>query len=242
MTNICVLLSFACAYFAYKVVLGIDLFPYINLMASFILIGISCDNVFVIFDAWYAEKLDIYNEARLQNRSIEFYGKLTDKQEQQYRRDRDYTASIVRQRLTTKHLQEKQQNNDDDDDDDDGGGDIDGELNEAGDEEHFDSIKNTDLVRMMKVNDEQMIDMMGGVLRHAAASVFVTSFTTSAAFFTNMISRIAYVQLFGLFMVSDVSNLRQNRQSICSCSSHLCRRQLVRCCRSDVTRLHARLV
>jgi len=54
---------------------------------------------------------------------------------------------------------------------------------------------------MMKVNEEQMIQMMGGVLRHAAASVFVTSFTTSAAFFTNMISRIAYVQLFGLFMV-----------------------------------------
>jgi hypothetical protein len=53
----------------------------------------------------------------------------------------------------------------------------------------------------MKVNQEQMIQMMGGVLRHAAASVFVTSFTTSAAFFTNMISRIAYVQLFGLFMV-----------------------------------------
>ena len=55
---------------------------------------------------------------------------------------------------------------------------------------------------MMKVNDEQMIQMMGGLLRHAAASVFVTSFTTSAAFFTNMITRIAYVQLFGLFMVS----------------------------------------
>ena len=59
---------------------------------------------------------------------------------------------------------------------------------------------------MMKVNDEQMIQMMGGVLRHAAASVFVTSFTTAAAFFTNMISRIAYVQLFGLFMVG-FSNL-----------------------------------
>ena len=181
MTNICVLLSFACAYFTYKVVLGIDLFPYINLMSTFILIGISCDNVFVIFDAWYSEKLDIYNEARLQNRSIEFYGKLTDKQEEQFRRDRDYTASIVRQRLSS-----------------------DERKTEGEEEEHFDEIKNTDLVRMMKVNDEQMIEMMGGVLRHAAASVFVTSFTTSAAFFTNLISRIAYVQLFGLFMVSEI--------------------------------------
>jgi len=186
MTNICVVLSFACAYFAYKIIFGIDLFPYINLMSTFILIGISCDNVFVIFDAWYAEKLDIYNEARLQNHPIEFYGKLTAKQEKQYRRDRDYTTSVIRRRLTAKNDTEQHQNG--------GGG---GE----GEEEHFDSIKNTDLVRMMKVNEEQMIQMMGGVLRHAAASVFVTSFTTSAAFFTNMISRIAYVQLFGLFMV-----------------------------------------
>lgn len=186
MTNICVVLSFACAYFAYKIVFGIDLFPYINLMATFILIGISCDNVFVIFDAWYAEKLDIYNEARLQNRQLEFYGKLTEKQEKQYRRDRDYTASIIRQRLAARNQPEQMQR----------------EKADGEEAEHFDSIKNTDLVRMMKVNDEQMIQMLGGVLRHAAASVFVTSFTTSAAFFTNMISRIAYVQLFGLFMVN----------------------------------------
>ena len=186
MTNICVVLSFACAYFAYKIVFSIDLFPYINLMATFILIGISCDNVFVIFDAWYAEKLDIYNEARLQNRQVEFYGKLTTKQEKQYRRDRDYTASIIRQRLAGRTNPEQMQR----------------EKNDGEEPEQFDSIKNTDLVRMMKVNEEQMIQMLGGVLRHAAASVFVTSFTTSAAFFTNMISRIAYVQLFGLFMVN----------------------------------------
>ena len=79
---------------------------------------------------------------------------------------------------------------------------------EEGDEDHFDSIKNTDLIRIMKVSDEQMVQMMTGVLRHAAASVFVTSFTTSAAFFTNMISRVAYVQLFGLFMVG--TDLHEN--------------------------------
>ncbi|CAF3371762.1 unnamed protein product [Rotaria sp. Silwood1] len=182
MTNICVVLSFACAYFSYKIILNIDLFPYINLMATFILIGISCDNVFVIFDAWYSEKLDIYNEARLRGRSIEFYGKLTDKQQKQYLRDREYTARILTRTSSIRNDHEQHQ------------------KDQTGEEEHFDSIKNTDLVRMMKVNDEQMIQMMTGVLRHAAASVFVTSFTTSAAFFTNMISRIAYVQLFGLFM------------------------------------------
>jgi len=45
--------------------LSIDLFPYINLMGTFILISISSDNAFVIFDASYPEKLHIYNQARL---------------------------------------------------------------------------------------------------------------------------------------------------------------------------------
>ena len=184
MTNVCVVFSFACAYFAYKIVLGIDLFPYINLMATFILIGISCDNVFVIFDAWYSEKLDIYNRARLLDRPLEFYSPLTPEQQRQYERDRHYTLSKVRERLNNNERLDQNQST------------------EQNDDQYFDRIKNTDLVRMMKVNDEQMIQMMGGVLRHAAASVFVTSFTTSAAFFTNMITRIAYVQLFGLFMVN----------------------------------------
>lgn len=192
MTNVCVVFSFACAYFTYKIALGIDLFPYINLMATFILIGISCDNVFVIFDAWYSEKLDIYNQARLHNQPVEFYGRLTKQQEQQYNRDRDYTMAVINKKLSTKNDHEQNDNRLEDD----------GEEEEQGEEEYFDRIKNPDLIRMMKVNDEQMIQMMGGLLRHAAASVFVTSFTTSAAFFTNMITRIAYVQLFGLFMVS----------------------------------------
>ncbi|CAF1439929.1 unnamed protein product, partial [Didymodactylos carnosus] len=185
MANICVLFSFACAYFSYKIVLGIDIFPYINLMATFILIGISCDNVFVIFDAWYSEKLDVYNEARLNNRTIDFYGKLTKKQELQYRRDRENIYYSLKNKMrentngNTKDTTNEMINNGDD---------------------HDDHIENNALIRMMKVNDEQMIIMMGGVLRHAAASVFVTSFTTSAAFFTNLITRIAYVQLFGLFM------------------------------------------
>jgi hypothetical protein len=187
MTNICVVLSFACAYFAYKIALGIDLFPYINLMATFILIGISCDNVFVIFDAWYSEKLDIYNQARLHNRPIEFYGRLTIQQEEQYNRDREYTRSVVRKKLTVENENDMQDNH---------------QFDDGEEQEYFDRIKNPDLIRLMKVDDEQMIQMMGGLLRHAAASVFVTSFTTSAAFFTNMITRIAYVQLFGLFMVN----------------------------------------
>lgn len=196
MTNICVLLAFACAYFSYKVILDIDLFPYINLMSTFILIGISCDNVFVIFDAWYAEKLDLYDEARLQNRPIEFYAKLTAEQERQYQKDRDRAASSVRRHLNARNHSDERN------------------VDRERDDEQFHAIENPELVRMMKVTDQQMIEMMGGVLRHAAASVFVTSFTTSAAFFTNLISRIAYVQLFGLFLVRPLKNFRFLQRSI----------------------------
>jgi hypothetical protein len=67
-------------------------------MGTFILISISSDNVFVIFDAWYSEKLHIYNQA---NCPIEFYGKLTKQQEQKYHRDCDHTMFVIRNKLTT---------------------------------------------------------------------------------------------------------------------------------------------
>jgi predicted RND superfamily exporter protein len=44
-----------------------------------------------------------------------------------------------------------------------------------------------------------MVRVMGGTLRHAASSIFVTSFTTAAAFFTNYITKLPSVQLFGIF-------------------------------------------
>ena len=54
-------------------------------------------------------------------------------------------------------------------------------------------------VRLAPLTDEQMVRAMGGTLRHAASSIFVTSFTTAAAFLTNYITKLPYVQLFGVF-------------------------------------------
>lgn len=54
-------------------------------------------------------------------------------------------------------------------------------------------------VRLAPLTDEQMIRVMSGTLRHAASSIFVTSFTTAAAFLTNFITKLPYVQLFGVF-------------------------------------------
>lgn len=58
--NLGVGMSVGVAFFAYRIVFGWDLFPFINMMAVFLLIGIACDNVYVLFDSWYAEKVRYY--------------------------------------------------------------------------------------------------------------------------------------------------------------------------------------
>ncbi|RNA07693.1 dispatched -like protein [Brachionus plicatilis] len=54
-------------------------------------------------------------------------------------------------------------------------------------------------VREAPLSNEQMIRAMSGTLHHAASSIFVTSFTTAAAFMTNLITKLPVVQLFGFF-------------------------------------------
>lgn len=60
--NLGVGMSVGVAFFAYRIVFGWDLFPFINMMAVFLLIGIACDNVYVLFDSWYAEKARVIGE------------------------------------------------------------------------------------------------------------------------------------------------------------------------------------
>ena len=54
-------------------------------------------------------------------------------------------------------------------------------------------------VRQAPLTNDQMIRAMSGTLHHAASSIFVTSFTTAAAFMTNLITQLPVVQLFGFF-------------------------------------------
>lgn len=60
--NLGVGMSVGVAFFAYRIVFGWELFPFINMMAVFLLIGIACDNVYVLFDSWYAEKARVIAE------------------------------------------------------------------------------------------------------------------------------------------------------------------------------------
>ena len=54
-------------------------------------------------------------------------------------------------------------------------------------------------IRKLLLSEEVLIEIMSNTLKHAASSMFVTSFTTSAAFFTNILTNISFVQVFGVF-------------------------------------------
>ena len=79
--NLGVGMSVGVAFFAYRIVFDIDLFPFINMMAAFLLIGIACDNVYVLFDSWYAEKSRVIMED------------LPDMIDKQYSTQRDETSN-----------------------------------------------------------------------------------------------------------------------------------------------------
>jgi predicted RND superfamily exporter protein len=51
-------LSIGVSYFIYRVIYRIPIFPFMNLMSAFILIGIGCDDIFVFFDTWDQEKIE----------------------------------------------------------------------------------------------------------------------------------------------------------------------------------------
>jgi predicted RND superfamily exporter protein len=51
-------LSIGVSFFIYRAVYRIPIFPFMNLMSAFILIGIGCDDIFVFFDTWDQEKAE----------------------------------------------------------------------------------------------------------------------------------------------------------------------------------------
>lgn len=54
-------------------------------------------------------------------------------------------------------------------------------------------------MRKLLLSEEALTEIMAKTLTHAGSSMFVTSFTTSAAFFTNMLTNISFIQVFGVF-------------------------------------------
>lgn len=107
MTMFAIISSLIVSYFLYRVVFSFDFFPFMNLTALIILVGIGADDAFVLCDVWNYTKLDKPNS--------EF----------------SETVSVT--------------------------------------------------------------------LQHAALSMFVTSFTTAAAFYANYVSNITAIRCFGIY-------------------------------------------
>ncbi|KAG1941872.1 protein dispatched [Pimephales promelas] len=107
MTMFAIISSLIVSYFLYRVVFNFDFFPFMNLTALIILVGIGADDAFVLCDVWNYTKFDKPNS----------------------------------------------------------------ELSEA----------------------------VGVTLQHAALSMFVTSFTTAAAFYANYVSNITAIRCFGVY-------------------------------------------
>ena len=107
MTIIAIISSLIVSYFLYRVVFKFHFFPFMNLTALIILVGIGADDAFVLCDVWNYTKLD--------------------------------------------------------------------------------------------KPGAEMAETMGVALQHAALSMFVTSFTTAAAFYANYVSNITAIRCFGVY-------------------------------------------
>ena len=239
--NLGVGMSVGVAFFAYRIVFDIDLFPFINMMSAFLLIGIACDDVYVLFDAWYNEKAKIImddlpdmigkqyetsNEANNETTSSNDSNTVVSVKPA----DEYILPPIFIQRRFLNSPKEKPKSKIYKKDEKSGvnTNENDSFLNEPapnssalakpanrrsilGNSSALDTellqkgidINDYELnlayVRVAPLTDEQMVRVMGGTLRHAASSIFVTSFTTAAAFLTNFITKLPYVQLFGVF-------------------------------------------
>ncbi|XP_051952053.1 protein dispatched homolog 1-like [Xyrauchen texanus] len=107
MTMFAIISSLIVSYFLYRVVFNFDFFPFMNLTALIILVGIGADDAFVLCDVWNFTKFDKPNSELSENVSV--------------------------------------------------------------------------------------------TLQHAALSMFVTSFTTAAAFYANYVSNITAIRCFGVY-------------------------------------------
>jgi hypothetical protein len=199
------------------------------MMAAFLLIGIACDNVFVLFDTWYNEKYTVlmhdYVKSKKTNKNLlldlpanlSHIEMFIQKDRKSFTKETELNANEKQLFIDVEANNTNNNSNGDAHQQPIATGatlDVtDAQNNNTSflDEDFFDDADTLEFnpiyVRYEPLSEHQMIRVMGGTLRHAASSIFVTSFTTAAAFLTNMITKLPYVQLFGLFTGKFVCDL-----------------------------------
>ncbi|CAF1239448.1 unnamed protein product [Rotaria magnacalcarata] len=164
-------LSIGVSYFVYRTIYRIPIFPFMNLMSAFILIGIGCDDIFVFFDTWDQEKVEWLRtyEEKHQADNVDNLLNNTNIHENPSSNKKVKSSKLRR-------------------------------PSNAFESRHRSCILNNPAeVRKLLLREEALIEIMAKTLKHAGSSMFVTSFTTAAAFFTNMLTNISFVQVFGVF-------------------------------------------
>ena len=187
-------LSLGVSYSVYRLIYRIPIFPFMNLMSAFILIGIGCDVIFVLFDTWEQEKsswLRKYVRQMQNDREFPFW--FLKKKSKKF--IHFFSISESNFPLTEMNGVDCSSPNK--------------KIQPTKDEIPSSAFETSDplLIRSLSSEEKQKVllseqaltEIMNETLKHAASSMFVTSFTTSAAFFTNMLTNISFVQVFGVF-------------------------------------------
>ncbi|XP_030376547.1 protein dispatched [Scaptodrosophila lebanonensis] len=127
MSCLAIFFSLGLAYFLYTLVLDLSFFPYMNLLAVVVIIGIGADDVFLFLKIWQCVLAERFTK----------------------------TSTLNTQATLPTTLEH----------------------------EHTETLQN----------------LMSLTMRHAAASMFVTSVTTAGAFYASYISSITAIKCFGIF-------------------------------------------
>jgi hypothetical protein len=194
-------ISVRISFFIYRFFFDIDSFLFMNIMAGFLLIVIASHNFYVLLETWYSEKTRVimenlsdvvekyYNWIILQNDSFHVKTNASTSTTT----EADSATEAADSRINTRSMKKQ--------------------LSPlVFIHRHFLKSSKCELVngaeyelnplyvRYASLTHEQMICVMNGTLRRSAKSIFVSSFATAAAFFTNLIINIPSVQLFCVFI------------------------------------------
>ncbi|KAL5283685.1 DISP1 family protein [Megaselia abdita] len=192
MTVVAVLFSLGSAYFLYVFVLQISFFPFMNLLAIVVIIGIGADDAFIFVKIWQTTSSD-RNKAKVTQQSSVAVSNSDNVEDMQFQNliSGKRKTSIFKSAysfISTFLCRMKKS------------------------EPVVVARKNPEVIATVTLENadetvvkdeldfnETLPGLMGKTLKHSALSMFVTSFTTAAAFFVSYLSNITAIRCFGIF-------------------------------------------
>ncbi|CAH1783052.1 unnamed protein product, partial [Owenia fusiformis] len=175
--------SFIIAYFLYFVIFRFTFFPFLNIFAGLILIAVGADDVFVYFDIWHEMKRKmeggkkrenekkVGNDKREEDDKIMENGGIKNKKQMESKSELADTTDLY---VNKGNLQENPNAS-------------------------IPNETNVQEIPDVQIDDTHLRLLIHNTLKHATLSIFVTSFTTAAAFFANFSSNIIATRCFGIF-------------------------------------------